>query len=145
MLSPINSLPSCLPLPLKKRTFSSHTFVYVTTEQERQSCAVVFMQGFSPTEGSISWRGETCHWNQLVRMKPSTLAAFSGTWSHIIVTECEAGLKNARHTWVVMYLVYMCGSCGRADTFKTWVMWVTVWWQRFDAFMGSRQSCAFIS
>lgn len=72
-----------LPPALEKRHFSA--------EQERQWCATRdVMQGLVPARGFISWfsplieeeRRRTYHQNQLVTMKTSTRAAFSGTWLH---------------------------------------------------------------
>lgn len=116
---PVNSMLSCLPLPLREDSFVTHR-ICLCNCRPKEKKAMVCHGGCHAGFHSNPWlyqlisliregeRRETNHWNQLGGMKTSTLAAFSGTWSHIIVMKCEAGFKNAHHTLQVLIYCIVC-------------------------------------
>lgn len=89
---PVNSLLSCLPLPLplRKDIFVTHCISlcnYRAKERNAIVCHRGCHAGFHSNQGLYQLisliregeRRETDHWNQLVRMKTSTLTALGGT------------------------------------------------------------------
>lgn len=122
MLSPVNSMLSCLPLPLGKHIFVTHAaFVHVTTEQEREIvCHRRCHAGFHSNQRLYQLisliregeRRETNHWNQLVTMKTSTLTAHDRTSLFLSVKQILQMLI-AFVSCNILYVLYMCGCFSR--------------------------------